>query len=294
MSVFEFLEASPLAFWVTAALLGLIVGSFLNVLSLRLPAKMDAEWRAMCEELAGKEPEPPVKTWFGLRYLIEPPSTCRQCGHRIRAWENIPVLSYLFLRGRCSACGSAIGVRYPVVEAVSGLMTLVVATQFAPDAAFLGAAVFTWTLIALSVIDIDHQQLPDQLTLPLLWLGLLFNLNGVYTDLASAVVGAVAGYAFLWLVFHVFNLLTGKEGMGYGDFKLFAAFGAWFGWQLLPQILLVASLVGAVVGIGLIVLRGRDRQLPIPFGPYLALAGWIALLWGERINDAYLRASGLS
>ena len=202
-------------------------------------------------------------------------------------------MSYLLLRGRCSACGNAIGMRYPVVEFVTAALTLITAAQFAPGAAVLGALLLTWALIALSVIDIDHKQLPDQLTLPLIWVGLLFNLDATYATLSDAVIGAVAGYGFLWFVYHVFVIITGKEGMGYGDFKLFAVFGAWLGWQALPQILLVASLVGALVGISLIFLRGRDRQLPIPFGPYLAVAGWIALLWGDQINATYLQASGL-
>jgi leader peptidase (prepilin peptidase)/N-methyltransferase len=287
------LQESPALYLGLALLLGLVVGSFLNVLILRLPARMQAEWATHCEELAGKTVEHDPRTWFGLRFLITPPSTCPSCGHSIRAWENIPVLSYLLLKGRCSACQTPIGRRYPAVELATGILTLVTASQFAPGVAAAGALVLTWGLIALSVIDIDHQQLPDQLTLPLLWLGLLFNLGGVYTDLTSAVLGAVAAYLFLWFVYHLFVSLTGKEGMGYGDFKLFAVFGAWFGWQLLPQILLVASVVGAAVGIGLIVLRGRDRRLPIPFGPYLAVAGWIALLWGDDINRVYLQLSGL-
>ncbi len=286
-------QAFTLAYQALVLLFGLAIGSFLNVLILRLPARMQSEWQAHCDELAGKPVEHDPRTWFGLRFLITPASTCPSCGHGIRAWENIPVLSYFLLKGRCSACGSRISPRYPIVEGATGVITLITAAQFEPGWALLGALVLTWGLIALSVIDFDHQQLPDQLTLPLLWLGLLCNLGGLYTDLGAAVIGAVAGYLFLWFVYHLFVLLTGKEGMGYGDFKLFAVFGAWLGWQLLPQILLLASVVGALVGIGLIALRGRDRNLPIPFGPYLAVAGWIALLWGERINTVYLNISGL-
>lgn len=294
MALLALLAESPTLYWTLAILVGLVLGSFLNVLILRLPAKLDTEWQGMCDERLGKRVEHEPRTWFGLRYLIDPPSTCGHCGHAIRAWENIPIVSYLCLRGRCSACGSTIGLRYPIVELVTAVLTLITASQFAPGVAVLGAMLFTWALIALSVIDIDHKQLPDQITLPLIWIGLLFNLDATYATLSDGVIGAVAGYGFLWFVYHVFVLLTGKEGMGYGDFKLFAVFGAWLGWQVLPQILLVASVVGALVGIGLIVLRGRDRQLPIPFGPYLAVAGWIALLWGDQINASYLKISGLA
>ncbi len=294
MDLLDLLLANTGLYLAFALILGLLLGSFLNVVILRLPAKMEAEWRVYCDQQAGTATEQDPRTWFGLRFLITPPSSCRACGHRIRAWENIPLLSFALLRGRCSSCQTAIGWRYPAVELTSGVLTLVVATQFAPGSALIGAALMTWVLIALSVIDIDSQQLPDQLTLPLVWVGLLLNTQAVFTDLTSAVVGAAAGYVFLWFVYHVFVSITGKEGMGYGDFKLFAAFGAWFGWQLLPQILLVSSVVGAIVGISLIVFRGRDRQLPIPFGPYLAVAGWIALNWGQEINHAYLGLAGLT
>lgn len=293
MSPLFLLTESPALYWTLAILIGLALGSFLNVLILRLPAKLDADWQAMCDERLGKATDYEPRTWFGLRYLIDPPSTCGHCGHAIRAWENIPIISYLLLRGRCSACGNAIGVRYPLVEFITAVLTLIIAQQFAPGPAALGAMLLTWALVALSVIDIDHKQLPDQITLPLIWVGLLFNLEATYATPNDAIIGAVAGYGFLWFVYHVFVLVTGKEGMGYGDFKLFAVFGAWLGWQVLPQILLVASVTGALVGIGLIALRGRDRQLPIPFGPYLAVAGWIALIWGDQINTAYLKASGL-
>jgi leader peptidase (prepilin peptidase)/N-methyltransferase len=282
-------ELAPFA----ALLLGLVVGSFLNVLILRLPRRMQAELAEACAELGGEPGEPVPNRRFGLDYLIDPPSTCPHCGHRIRAWENIPVLSYLFLRGRCSACASPIGIRYPLVEAVTGLLSLLVVLHFGPTAQAAVALLLTWGLVTLTVIDLDHQLLPDEITLPLVWLGLLANLNGLFTELHSAVIGAAAGYLALWLVFQVFRLLTGREGMGYGDFKLLAVFGAFLGWQMLPLIVLLSSLVGAVVGLGMVLLRGRDRQLPIPFGPYLAVAGLIALLWGERINQAYLQLAGL-
>ena len=276
-----------------ALLLGLVIGSFLNVVILRLPQRMQAELREACADQAGREVEPLPSRWFGLDYLITPPSSCPRCGHAIRAWENIPILSYLLLRGRCSACQTAIGIRYPIVEAVTGLLSLLVVFHFGPTAQALAALLLTWGLVALTVIDLDEQLLPDQLTLPLVWLGLLVNTAGLFTDLTSAVVGAAAGYLSLWLVFQVFRLLTGREGMGYGDFKLLAVFGAFLGWQYLPQIVLVSSLVGAVVGLTLVFARGRDHQIPIPFGPYLATAGFIALLWGEPINRAYLQLAGL-
>jgi leader peptidase (prepilin peptidase)/N-methyltransferase len=276
-----------------ALLLGLVVGSFLNVVILRLPRRMQAELSEACADLRGEAAEPLPSRWFGLDYLITPASTCPHCGHAIRAWENIPVLSYLLLRGRCSGCGKPIGLRYPLVEAATGLLSLLVAAHFGPTPEAGAALVLLWGLIALTVIDLDEQLLPDQLTLPLVWLGLLLNVNGLFTDLVSAVIGAAAGYLALWFVFQLFRLLTGREGMGYGDFKLLAVFGAFLGWQMLPLIVLLSSLIGAVVGITLVVARGRDRQIPIPFGPYLAAAGFVALLWGEEINRSYLQLTGL-
>jgi len=277
-----------------ALVLGLVVGSFLNVVILRLPRRMHAELAASCAEMRGEQVEPLPSRWFGLDYLISPGSTCPHCGHAIRAWENIPVLSYLLLRGRCSSCATPIGVRYPVVEAVTGLLSLLVVWHFGIGLAAAAALLLVWALVALTVIDIDEQLLPDQLTLPLVWVGLLVNLDATFIDLRSAVIGAAAGYLSLWLVFQVFRLLTGREGMGYGDFKLLAVIGAFLGWQLLPLVILLSSLVGAVVGIGMVMLRSRDRQIPIPFGPYLAAAGLIALLWGEQINRAYLQLAGVA
>ena len=276
-----------------ALLLGLAIGSFLNVLILRLPKRMQAELGEACAEQRGESIEPIPSRWFGLDYLITPGSTCPKCGHTIRAWENIPVVSYLLLRGRCSACKTNIGLRYPIVEASTGLLSLAVVLHFGATPQAIVALVLTWGLIALTVIDLDEQLLPDQITLPLLWLGLLVNIDGMFTDLTSAVIGAAAGYMSLWFVFQLFRLLTGREGMGYGDFKLLAVFGAFLGWQLLPQIILVSSFIGAVVGISLVLLRGRDRQIPIPFGPYLTGAGLIALFWGEEINRGYLQLAGI-
>ena len=277
-----------------ALLLGLIVGSFLNVVILRLPDHMRAELAEACADLQDQPYEPAANRLFGLDFLIKPASSCPKCGHGIRAWENIPVLSWLLLRGRCSSCKTAISVRYPIVEATTGLLSLLVVWHFGATAAAAAALLLVWALIALTVIDLDEQLLPDQLTLPMVWLGLLVNINGTFTDLTSAVIGAVAGYLTLWLVFQLFRLVTGREGMGYGDFKLLAVFGAFLGWQLLPLVILLSSLVGAVVGISLVVLRGRDRQIPIPFGPYLAVAGLIALVWGEQINQGYLQLTGLA
>jgi leader peptidase (prepilin peptidase)/N-methyltransferase len=276
-----------------ALLLGLIVGSFLNVVILRLPKRMQAELGEACADLRGEETEPLPSRWFGLDYLITPASSCPHCGHGIRAWENIPLLSYLLLRGRCSNCKATIGIRYPVVELLTGLLSLFVVLHFGATPTAVVALILVWTLIALTVIDLDEQLLPDQLTLPLLWLGLLVNIGGMFTDLKSAVIGAAAGYLSLWFVFQVFRLLTGREGMGYGDFKLIAVFGAFLGWQMLPLVVLLSSFIGAIVGVGMIVLLGRDRQIPIPFGPYIAVAGLVALLWGEQINRGYLQLAGL-
>jgi leader peptidase (prepilin peptidase) / N-methyltransferase len=288
MPLIDFLQASPTAFIIVAAILGLLIGSFLNVVIHRLPLMMEAEWRQQCAELAGQsdtEPQPAIN-------LITPRSRCPHCGHAITALENIPVLSYLALKGACSACGKAIGLRYPLVEALTGALTALVAWHFGWGWQAAAAGVLTWALIALSLIDFDHQLLPDSITQPFLWLGLtlsLYGTAGVFTDTHSSIIGALAGYLSLWLVYQIFKRLTGKEGMGYGDFKLLALFGAWLGWQMLPAIILLSSLVGAAVGITLILVRGRDRNLPIPFGPYLAAAGWIALLWGGQITQAYLQ-----
>jgi leader peptidase (prepilin peptidase)/N-methyltransferase len=281
------LRDSPALLQGAVVLLGLAVGSFLNVVAARLPAMMQRAWREECSEVAGAPaPAEPLS-------LTQPGSRCPRCGHAIRAWENIPVLSYLLLRGRCSACRQPISLRYPLVEATTALLSWVVAWQLGWGWQLPAALLLTWALIALTLIDTDHQLLPDQITLPFLWLGLLLSTEGIYTDPVSSIIGAAAGYLALWSVYHGFRLLTGKEGMGYGDFKLLALFGAWLGWQLLPQIILLSALVGSVVGVGLIVLRRHGRDVPIPFGPYLAAAGWIALLWGEQINATYLQFAGI-
>ncbi|MFN4324847.1 MAG: prepilin peptidase [Azonexus sp.] len=267
-----------------AGLLGLCVGSFLNVVIHRLPQMMEQDWQAQCAELRG-EPLPDRESIS----LARPRSRCPQCGHGITALENIPLLSYLLiLKGKCSACGARISLRYPVVEALTALLSAYAAWHFGPTVQTVGALLLLWALIALAAIDLDTQLLPDAITLPLVWLGLLFNLSATYTDLPSAVIGAMAGYLALWSVFWLFKLATGKEGMGYGDFKLLAALGAWLGWQMLPAIILLSSLVGAAVGITLIIAARHGRNVPIPFGPYLAAAGAIALFWGEALTRGYL------
>ena len=277
------MRAEPALFIALAALCGLMVGSFLNVVIHRLPQMMERAWRRDCEELQGRTPA------ASERYnLVVPRSSCPHCQHRIAAWENLPVLSYLLLRGKCSACKAPISVRYPLVELVTSVLTGLIAWQFGYSAAALAAALFTFALIALACIDFDTQLLPDSITLPLLWLGLLFNFNHGFTDLQTAVAGAMAGYLCLWSVYWLFKLVTGKEGMGYGDFKLLAAIGAWFGWQLLPAVILLSSLLGSIIGIGLIVLAKRGRNLPMPFGPYLALGGVAALFWGPQLSRFYL------
>jgi len=275
--------SNPVIFSTVAALLGLCVGSFLNVVIHRLPKMMERQWRAECAELTGQQA--PAAERYNL---VVPRSACPSCNRPITALENIPLLSWLALRGKCAGCGTRISLRYPVVEAATALLSAYVAWHFGFGVAAAGALLFTWAMIALTGIDLDTCYLPDSITLPLLWLGLLFNVNGTFTPLPSAVIGAAAGYLSLWAVYWAFKWATGKEGMGYGDFKLLAAIGAWLGWQMLPLTILLSSLVGAVIGIGLIVFAGRGRSVPIPFGPYLAIAGMIALLHGPALTRAYL------
>ena len=290
MSLVEFLSSMP-AVWLTfVGLLSLLIGSFLNVVILRLPVMMEREWRAQAAAVEGREEE--ATEPFNL---VVPRSRCPQCGAAVRAWQNIPILSYVLLRGRCAQCATPIGLRYPIVEGFTALTSVLVAWRFGVTPEAVAALVFTWTLIALAVIDIDHQLLPDSMTLPLLWLGLLLSLwhdtaggTVLFQTPREAIIGAAAGYLSLWSVYHLFRLATGKEGMGYGDFKLLAALGAWLGWQMLPLIILLSAAVGAVVGIALMVFTRRGRDVPIPFGPYLAAAGWIALMYGREIIDAYL------
>jgi leader peptidase (prepilin peptidase)/N-methyltransferase len=287
VTLLEFV-ANPPVFTSLAAVFGLAIGSFLNVVVHRLPKMMERDWHAQCAELRGETHSAQP------RYnLASPPSSCPKCGHRITAIENIPVVSYLWLRGKCSACGTSIGVRYPVVETVTAALTAYAAWRFGFGWQAFGAMLFAWCMVALTFIDVDTQLLPDAITLPLLWAGLLINLRGTFVDLAGAVVGAVAGYLVLWSVYWAFKLATGKEGMGFGDFKLLAAIGAWLGWKMLPLVILASSFVGAVVGIALMILARRGRDVPIPFGPYLAGAGLIALFWGGALVDRYLATLAL-
>jgi len=296
MSVIELLASSPAVFVGTCLVLGLAVGSFLNVVIYRLPVMLERAWREQCRELNGEAASATLPAAAPERFnLAVPRSACPACQAPISALQNIPLISWLVLRGRCAHCGQPISVRYPLVEALSGVLCATVAWKFGFGWPALAALVLTWFLIALTFIDVDHQLLPDGLTLPLLWLGLLVSLWGpqpgadaLPVDLRSSLIGAMAGYVSLWSVYHLFRLLTGKEGMGYGDFKLFAALGAWLGWQMLLPIILVAAAVGAVVGITLLSLRGQSRATPIAFGPFLAAAGWLMLMFGQQLVAGYL------
>ncbi len=289
MEIIDTFRAVPWFFIGTAGVVGLMVGSFLNVVIHRMPKMMDADWRQQCIEFLHPEQAEKDAASPPPRYnLVVPRSGCPKCGHKITALENIPVLSYTWLRGKCAGCGTKISMRYPMVEALTGVLTALVAWHFGVTWAALFAILFLWALIALTFIDADTTLLPDDITLPLLWLGLIVNIGAVFTPLSSAVIGAVAGYLVLWLVYWVFKLVTGKEGMGYGDFKLLAAIGAWLGWQILPIVILLSALVGAVVGIIGIMVQGRERGAKLPFGPYLSAAGFIAMIWGVQLNAWYL------
>ncbi len=290
----DLLFASPVGLIIAMLLLGLVVGSFLNVVAYRVPIMMELAWRAQAAESTAEPFEAPPHAAAGDKFnLLAPRSACPHCGAPIAPWHNLPVVSYLWLRGRCAACRERVSARYPIVEALVALASVVVAVVYGPSWHTAAALGFTWTLIALSLIDLDHQLLPDSMTLPLLWAGLIVSLlpfegSPLFATLTDSVIGAVAGYLALWSVYWLFKLLTGKEGMGYGDFKLLAALGAWLGWQLLPLVILLSAAVGSIVGVAMIVVRGRSRQIPIPFGPYLAAAGWIALLWGREIVAWYI------
>ncbi len=288
----ELISTSSPLFFAGVLVFGLLIGSFLNVVIIRLPARLQHDWHCQCKELLEIENQDNA--------VAEPPpgimwsrSQCPKCGHLIRAHENIPLLSYVFLKGRCAGCKAPISIRYPVIEATTAILFLVVAMHFGPTLQSMAAIGLTALLIVLATIDIDHQLLPDDLTFVVLWAGLFLSLFNVFTDPVSSIIGALAGYLSLWLVYHLFRLLTGKEGMGYGDFKLLAALGAWTGWQMLPLIILLSSLVGAVIGLIMIALKRHKSSQPMPFGPFIALAGWIALMWGDQIINIYLRSSGL-
>ena len=339
MSAIDLLASSPAFFVGTCLVLGLLIGSFLNVVIYRVPLILERQWREQCAELAATDtssaaagpgaPEcscadaesspptaksdvagsevtahnlaapdvtsPPLRERPEPFNLVVPRSACPSCKAPITALQNIPLLSYLFLRGRCASCGTRISVRYPMIEALTGILSAAVAWKFGFGGPTCAALVLTWFLIALTFIDVDHQLLPDNLTLPLLWIGLLLSLWGpqgagaaLPMDMRSSIIGAIAGYLSLWSVYHLFRLLTGKEGMGYGDFKLFAALGAWLGWKMLLPIILIAAAVGAVVGIAMLAMRGQHRSTPIAFGPFLAAAGWLMLMFGQELVTGYL------
>ncbi|MDR6608607.1 A24 family peptidase [Pseudomonas synxantha] len=289
MPLNEILIHYPLAFVLLAGITGLLVGSFLNVVIWRLPKMLERDWREQAHDILGLPGETPLPTYN----LMLPHSQCPHCGHRIRVWENIPLLSYVFLRGRCSACAAAISPRYPLTELACGLLSAFVAWHFGFGWPACLVLFLSWGLLAMSLIDAEHQILPDVLVLPLIWLGLIVNSFSLFVSLHEALWGAIAGYSVLWSVFWLFKLITGKDGMGYGDFKLLAMLGAWGGWQILPLTILLSSLVGAIIGLITLRLRNAKTSTPIPFGPYLAIAGWIALLWGGQITDLYWQFVGL-
>ena len=288
----DLIAASTPLFLTGVFVFGLLIGSFLNVVILRLPARLEYDWRCQCKELLHIE-DPNIDSDAPPPGIMWSRSHCPKCSHQIKSYENIPLISYLFLRGRCSTCKTPISKRYPLVETATALMFLTVAMHLGPTIQLLAALGLTAVLIALAVIDYDHQLLPDDLTFLLLWAGLFASLFNIFTDPVSSIIGALAGYLSLWCVYHAFRLLTGKEGMGYGDFKLLAALGAWLGWQMIPLVILLSSLVGAVIGLTMIALKRHKSSQPIPFGPFIAVAGWIALLWGDQIISAYIRSSGL-
>jgi leader peptidase (prepilin peptidase)/N-methyltransferase len=288
MEIITFFNNHPTIFLVSISLLGLAVGSFLNVVIYRLPRMMENHWRLQCAELQGN----PLPDLEQLNLCV-PRSHCLACGHSIQVWENIPVLSYFLLRGRCNHCSALISPRYPLIEVLTGVFSVAVAWRFGVSWETTTALVLSYALITLTFIDLDHQLLPDSITLPFLWLGLVLSLFGIFTDVRASVIGAIAGYLSLWLVYHLFRMLTHKEGMGYGDFKLLALLGAWLGWTMLPVIILLSSLVGAMLGTAWLYLSSQSREVPLPFGPYLAAAGWLALMWGQNINQFYLSITGL-
>jgi leader peptidase (prepilin peptidase)/N-methyltransferase len=287
--LFQVLEINPGFFLAAVGLLGLLVGSFLNVVIHRLPIMLERSWQRECRAFLGLEPSAEPSEPYNL---IVPRSRCPQCAKPVASWENIPVISYALLRGRCSGCGTRISPRYPAVELLTAILSVAVAWHFGFTWQTAAGLLLSWSLLCLSFIDLDRQLLPDLITLPVLWIGLFLSLFAIFTDTASSLLGAILGYLSLWSVYHAFRLITGREGMGYGDFKLLALLGAWLGWDKLPAVVLLSSLAGAAVGIGMIVAMKHDRRVPIPFGPYLAIAGWIALLWGDAINARYLGLIG--
>lgn len=285
-------EQVPVFYLATVTIFSLMVGSFLNVVIYRLPKMMEYTWYQECREYLSDEVPPKPTRDLKLITLSKPNSACPHCGKAIKFYENIPVISWLVLKGKCSNCKTPISKRYPIIETVTAILGFVVASHYGVTWVAFWVLLLTFALIALTMIDLDHMLLPDQITLPFLWLGLLINLNGVIVPLEEALIGAVAGYMSLFSIFWLFKLLTGKDGMGHGDFKLVALFGAWMGWQLLPLLILMASFMGAVVGVSLMMFKNHQRDQAIPFGPYLAVAGWICLLWGNGIWSWYLSQLG--
>lgn len=294
MEIIDLLSSRPAFLLTICVILGLLVGSFLNVVAYRLPIMLERDWREQCCDYLKIENTTPKSnkspTSFKVFNLRKPDSHCPLCDHKIKPWENVPVLSYLFLEGKCSNCKANISIRYPSVELVSGVLSGLIAFHFGATWLTIALLFLTWALIALTLIDFDHQLLPDNITLPLIWLGLIVNTIdlGLGVTLQDAVIGAIAGYLALWIVYWAFKLATGKDGMGYGDFKLLSALGAWMGWQSLLPIIILSSLVGAVFGIGMIILRGKDKSVPIPFGPFLTGAGFIMLIWGPQLSAFYI------
>ena len=286
--LFITLESNPTLFYLFVIVFTLVIGSFLNVVIYRLPKMLTQEWTQECRTFLSEDNASQEAAQVPKLTLSTPHSSCPHCQHKIRFYENIPVISWLFLQGKCSQCKESISIRYPLVEVTTALLSVVIAAHFGVTLLTLFLCVLTWGLICLTLIDCDHMLLPDQITLPLMWLGLLVNINGAIVPLESAVIGAVAGYMSLYSIFWLFKWCTGKEGMGYGDFKLVALFGAWIGYTLLPLLILMAACVGAVIGISLILLKTNSREQAIPFGPYLAISGWITLLWGQNIWHWYL------
>ena len=312
MTLLQLLQSSPVLLFVVCSVLGLFVGSFLNVVVYRLPLMMEKTWRRECLEFLKHDAETSKKQAGAIDEsgiiqqaelqnsdeekpfnLMVPRSACPSCGAMIKSWQNIPVISWLFLRGKCGSCEHPISAEYPLVEMLTGILSLAVAMKFGASIQLVFALLFTWSLISLALIDFHTTLLPDNITLPLMWLGLLISLIPVFVNTHDAIVGAAAGYMILWLVFQTFKLITGKEGMGFGDFKLLAALGAWLGWAKLPLIILLSSLTGAIIGIMMMVVLKHQRSKPIPFGPYLAIAGWIALMWGDQIVAMYTSQLGI-
>ncbi len=284
MNIIDLFLQNAGIFYTFITLIGLAVGSFLNVVIYRLPLMLENDWKSQCRELLEIE----AQTEQAVT-LSKPASTCPKCQHKIRAWENIPVISYLFLKGKCSQCHTAISIQYPLIEILTAVLSLTVAIKFGVSWQTVFGLILTWSLIAMSVIDLHKLILPDNITLPILWLGLLISLFNIFIDPTNSIIGAIAGYMVLWIIFQTFKLLTGKEGMGFGDFKLLALFGAWLGWELLPLLIILSSASGAIIGITMIAFKKQNRNTQIPFGPYLAIAGWICLIWGQQIMVWYIK-----